>query len=785
MLGPISFVNHSCRPNVVYKIQKSKMGVVRLVTLFDIDQGDEICVNYGAKYFRNGDLNTCQCPHSDLHAEKKSRSTRNSSRTSDASHHHALCSNKQNSTSNQALIDEETPQDHVLPVVGESVSVMEDIPSHQNLDALTQQHNRRPQRKTDNYKNFWGNEERQDYALKCTICDENTDVAEMMYHMKLHHRFEAQIPCPVCQHLFRFCQSFERHFDKHLPDIQKRLTVPSFDYSSNVLCDSQAQSTAPSSQESVPGESHCSQFYNESGSDSETDGVLELKSSSFLNKIQPTIVSQSIDSNKRMKFETVKTLSENRYSLCRQENCFVISNNLRLYLVHLSLDHGFDKNFFCLFCPRFYSTLGSLRRHIVRNHATETSNSSNEFEQKGSDSVLESETNDEKAENFERQFKLIQKIVRGEAGDELLLRLLSSSSVTLSNAFKFLEQVGSFFNLLTESIYQILKHPLQYPSESCPENIEILCNFIRNSEISTIKNNNDLRKFLQNQDRFVSEEEVLLGTRQETRLKLGRPRQVCVKQTCYFVPISKVLKNVLLRKNEVVNQIFEYNEMLRKLTDHGLLVDIQQAKSFEQNGTPFNMPLPINVEITSQSFKLCLQLYSDDFDPANPIGSRRTIHKITCFYWILRNLPPWLTSQSSAKNVAAVCNTIDLYRYGYKKILSRISKDLESLEQPFNVVTDTGRKITVTSAHFSFVADNAEYQSALGFVKNFSKSLCCERCLVTADEFSCQFDQSNSPLRSLKSFTKNAEKAELTSKPSKGVRTKSYLETKHFSAYRN
>ena len=147
---------------------------------------------------------------------------------------------------------------------------------------------------------------------------------------------------------------------------------------------------------------------------------------------------------------------------------------MRLYLVHLSLDHGFDKNFFCLFCPGFCSTLGSLRRHIVRNHTRETSNSSNEFEQKGSDSVLESETADEKEENFERQFKRIHLIVRCEAADELLLRLLSSSSVTLSNSFKFLEQVVSFFNLLTESIYQILKHPLQYPFESCPENISFM-----------------------------------------------------------------------------------------------------------------------------------------------------------------------------------------------------------------------------------------------------------------------------------------------------------------------
>ena len=59
--------------------------------------------------------------------------------------------------------------------------------------------------------------------------------------------------------------------------------------------------------------------------------------------------------------------------------------------------------------------------------------------------MLESETADEKEENFERQFKLIQNIVRGEASDELLLLHLSSSSVTLSNAFKFFEQVGSFF----------------------------------------------------------------------------------------------------------------------------------------------------------------------------------------------------------------------------------------------------------------------------------------------------------------------------------------------------
>ena len=312
-----------------------------------------------------------------------------------------------------------------------------------------------------------------------------------------------------------------------------------------------------------------------------------------------------------------------------------------------------------------------------------------------------------------------------------------------------------------------------------------LCSAIRNSKICTIKNGDELQKFLRKQSNYVSEEEVVLGPRQETRLKFGRPMQVCVKQACYFVPISNVLKNMLLKNDNVLDQIFSYNEILRKVTNQGLLIDIQQAKSFENNGTPFDLPPPEGLEMTPHPFKLSLQLYSDDSEPADAIGSRRTKHKSTCFYWILKNPHLWLTQQSRAVNVAAICKTLDLQRYSYKLILSSINKDLESLEEPFNVVSDEGTKITITGAEFSFVVDNAEYYSALGFVKSFSKAFCCERCLTTVDDFSKHFEQSKCLLRSFKSFTKNDEKTGLNLQPSKGVRAKSHLETKYFSACRN
>ncbi len=37
---------------------------------------------------------------------------------------------------------------------------------------------------------------------------------------------------------------------------------------------------------------------------------------------------------------------------------------------------------------------------------------------------------------------------------------------------------------------------------------------------------------------------------------------------------------------------------------------------------------------------LQIQVYYDEFETANPLGSKRGIHKVGVFYFVLRNLPP-------------------------------------------------------------------------------------------------------------------------------------------------
>ena len=47
---------------------------------------------------------------------------------------------------------------------------------------------------------------------------------------------------------------------------------------------------------------------------------------------------------------------------------------------------------------------------------------------------------------------------------------------------------------------------------------------------------------------------------------------------------------------------------------------------------------------SSNTFALQIQLYYDDFECANPLGSKKGIHRFGCLYFILRNLPPRVNS---------------------------------------------------------------------------------------------------------------------------------------------
>ena len=136
-----------------------------------------------------------------------------------------------------------------------------------------------------------------------------------------------------------------------------------------------------------------------------------------------------------------------------------------------------------------------------------------------------------------------------------------------------------------------------------------------------------------------------------------------------------------------------------------------------------------------------IQINFDEFEPANALGSRSGIHKVGCFYWVLKNLPPWLTSSSEMVFVTLLCSSLDIKCYGYEKILSTITNDLISLEKPFVVTTWKGELYECMGAQVMFVADNLAFHAVMGFVESFAAGQCCEKCLTYTKDFRKTFSE--------------------------------------------
>ena len=71
-----------------------------------------------------------------------------------------------------------------------------------------------------------------------------------------------------------------------------------------------------------------------------------------------------------------------------------------------------------------------------------------------------------------------------------------------------------------------------------------------------------------------------------------------------------------------------------------------------------------NPLFSEQPTSLQVQLYYDDFETANPLGSKRGAHKVGALYFVLRNLPPKLNSALINIHLVALFHAEDVKKYG-------------------------------------------------------------------------------------------------------------------------
>ena len=127
-----------------------------------------------------------------------------------------------------------------------------------------------------------------------------------------------------------------------------------------------------------------------------------------------------------------------------------------------------------------------------------------------------------------------------------------------------------------------------------------------------------------------------------------------------YVPILGTLKSIF--KNSEIRECF----LQEKRSKTGMYQDINDGLYFR------NHPL-----FSQHRHALQILLYYDDFETANPLGSKKGIHKLGCVYFTLKNLPPKLNSVLMNVHLAALFYTEDLKTYGFDLILKPLIDDLK------------------------------------------------------------------------------------------------------------
>lgn len=294
-----------------------------------------------------------------------------------------------------------------------------------------------------------------------------------------------------------------------------------------------------------------------------------------------------------------------------------------------------------------------------------------------------------------------------------------ANNVVLSVIESMEEYVNDAHANLKEQVLSAV--PADNPSRSAVEEV-FNSTFNPFADLNT---NSKWTKYFSEKWGVVEPLEMHLGVRYDSkRNKIsGVYEQVPVNDTFVYIPLLKTLEFIF--KNKVV-----CGQINKSATVVGLYQDLCDGKYYQ------NHPL-----YSKSKNSLQIQLYYDDFETSNPLGSKQGIHKLGCLYFTLRNLPPRLNSSLMNIHLISLFHSQDAKKYGIDKILTPFIEDVKILEHSGMKVSFTDQPVHGTIAQVT--GDNLGLNSILGYVESFSANHYCRMCLIDKASAQTVFSESD------------------------------------------
>ncbi|CAN7985430.1 unnamed protein product [Ixodes hexagonus] len=205
---------------------------------------------------------------------------------------------------------------------------------------------------------------------------------------------------------------------------------------------------------------------------------------------------------------------------------------------------------------------------------------------------------------------------------------------------------------------------------------------------------------------FVEPRRIVLGRTQQGKLELF-----------HYIPVCDVLKNFL----EIPD--FHGSEAVS-----GYLVDVFDGTAFKDHAF-----------FQGDRAKICIQLYSDEFEVCDPLASKRGKHKMIAVYYSILNAPAASKSRLSQIHVALLVNEKLALKYGLSRVFEPLIQDILHLESTGIVVHGEVLKGSV----LFMAGDNLSCHRIGGFKANFSHGRICRYCLALRHEIPTKHAESD------------------------------------------
>lgn len=400
--------------------------------------------------------------------------------------------------------------------------------------------------------------------------------------------------------------------------------------------------------------------------------------------------------------------------------CDVSHESVDSYFQHLKFKHklsSLNKYFLCTTCSQSFQSIYSFRRHLVTIHPSSHLECSSSFSQP----IVETVPNDVNIEEMESANISMDEIEPANISmDEREYNEFDTEHHSFCLSLKLYGQKCMSRKLANEIILNIEEYNKSFIEHIENSNDleyiklklnEFKCSFEKFNSEYKFQQYLKEKDLYSNSNNYVIDDSITLENMTEsTRKGILLPIKDNIRR---FLQLPNVL-------SEMLENMYQLNQ------ESSQIENIVQGSVWQKK-----------IKLFPNKLVLPYQLYQDDLEVNNPLGSKTGLHKITATYITFPLLKDSLISRLENILTVGFTKAVDIEHGNCANFMPLINV-LKDLEQQGIDVTIDSKTFKIFLVLSNITGDNLGLNSILGYTKSFVANHCCRICIVHRDELCVQ-----------------------------------------------